>query len=335
MTTFTGGVRFLWGVAMVAAGVALSAPLVLEVVTAAWQVHNDLAVPSGTAVPPAPEAWIIPPAPQAGPTIANETSFETAPVAALGSESQPPLAEWQPPAAPHPLPPASPELAALAPEIQGTYRSTLALPPPPLLDASQPPPLPTAVGGGDPAPVAAAPQTMPAALVPRSHVVRDGDDLTGLATRYYGHPSAAGTIWAANRDRLPDPEVLPIGVEIRLPPSWSIATVHAAAGSAAIEPRPEVPAAAPAADPSPRQPGDPGALSPASWLADRQSPPSAPPGSPSRRPATVRVAAGETLASLAARFYGDSAAARAIWDVNRDRLRSPELLVPGMELRLP
>jgi nucleoid-associated protein YgaU len=47
------------------------------------------------------------------------------------------------------------------------------------------------------------------------------------------------------------------------------------------------------------------------------------------------VAPGETLASLGQRFYGSPAAAQRIWEANRDRLRSPDLLVAGMELRLP
>jgi nucleoid-associated protein YgaU len=47
------------------------------------------------------------------------------------------------------------------------------------------------------------------------------------------------------------------------------------------------------------------------------------------------VGPGETLATLAGRIYGDPAMAERIWDANRDRLRSPVLVVPGMELRLP
>jgi len=54
-----------------------------------------------------------------------------------------------------------------------------------------------------------------------------------------------------------------------------------------------------------------------------------------RRPGAVRVAAGETLDTIAVRFYGDRAMAQRIWLANRDRLRSPDLLVPGMELTLP
>jgi nucleoid-associated protein YgaU len=62
-------------------------------------------------------------------------------------------------------------------------------------------------------------------------------------------------------------------------------------------------------------------------------PPVGHPGGP--RPRSVRVGPGDTLASLAERFYGDRSMAAQIWDVNRDRLRSPELVVIGMELRLP
>ena len=54
-----------------------------------------------------------------------------------------------------------------------------------------------------------------------------------------------------------------------------------------------------------------------------------------RRPGAGRVAAGETLDTIAVRFYGDRAMAQRIWLANRDRLRSPDLLVPGMELTLP
>ena len=49
------------------------------------------------------------------------------------------------------------------------------------------------------------------------HVVRDGDDLTGIAIRIYGNPAMADAILAANRDRLRDPAILPIGMRLVLP----------------------------------------------------------------------------------------------------------------------
>jgi nucleoid-associated protein YgaU len=55
----------------------------------------------------------------------------------------------------------------------------------------------------------------------------------------------------------------------------------------------------------------------------------------SARGSTVRLGPGETLQSIAEKFYGDRSAAQRIWEANRDRLRSPDLAVVGMELRLP
>jgi nucleoid-associated protein YgaU len=129
---------------------------------------------------------------------------------------------------------------------------------------------------------------------PSSYTIRDGDDLTSIASRLYGHPGAAEAIWSANRDRLNDPGVLPIGLSLRIPPTW-------------------VPPAA-------RHRGLAGDAAPIE---------------PARRPARVRVAPGESLESLAQRFYGDRAMAVRLWEANRDQLRNPLLLVAGMELRLP
>ena len=56
---------------------------------------------------------------------------------------------------------------------------------------------------------------------------------------------------------------------------------------------------------------------------------------PGRRPAKVRVAPGETLETLAERFYGDRSMATRLYEANRDLVRNPALVVAGMELRLP
>jgi phage tail protein X len=52
---------------------------------------------------------------------------------------------------------------------------------------------------------------------PRIHRIVDGDTLTSLAVRYWGDASRAGEIFAANRDVLSHPELLPVGKEIRIP----------------------------------------------------------------------------------------------------------------------
>lgn len=49
------------------------------------------------------------------------------------------------------------------------------------------------------------------------HRIRDGDTLSGLARRYLGSRERYWEIYDANRDRLKDPDLLPIGIEIRIP----------------------------------------------------------------------------------------------------------------------
>ncbi len=157
-----------------------------------------------------------------------------------------------------------------------------------------------------------------------TYVIRDGDDLASIAARFYGHPGAAASLWEANRDRIASPDLLPIGAEIRLPPPWTVQGTPTAGrtGGRAIEPPPTAV--------TPRHVDAMPVSAP--WLDGRPTPPAA---SPPAHAATVRVAPGDTLETLAERFYGDRRAAGRIWEANRDRLRSPELVVTGMELRLP
>ncbi len=62
------------------------------------------------------------------------------------------------------------------------------------------------------------PITAPADATARTHKVVDGDTLTALADRYLGSAARAQELYEANRDVLHDPELLPIGVELKLPP---------------------------------------------------------------------------------------------------------------------
>ena len=52
----------------------------------------------------------------------------------------------------------------------------------------------------------------------RTHQIVDGDTLRGLAGRYLQDADRYLEIYEANRDLLPSPEVLPIGVELKIPP---------------------------------------------------------------------------------------------------------------------
>jgi phage tail protein X len=61
-------------------------------------------------------------------------------------------------------------------------------------------------------------QSAPLSEKPVRHKIRDGDTLTGLAERYLGSAARAGEIFDANHDVLSNPELLPIGVELQIPP---------------------------------------------------------------------------------------------------------------------
>jgi nucleoid-associated protein YgaU len=52
----------------------------------------------------------------------------------------------------------------------------------------------------------------------RRHTIHDGDTLEGLAVRYLGDSQRAGEILELNRQVLADPQLLPIGVAISIPP---------------------------------------------------------------------------------------------------------------------
>jgi LysM repeat protein len=51
----------------------------------------------------------------------------------------------------------------------------------------------------------------------RTHKIVDGDSLQEIARQYLGSAASAGRIFEVNRDRLSDPALLPIGVELTIP----------------------------------------------------------------------------------------------------------------------
>lgn len=199
------GIRLVTGVALVAAGMAMAAPRIQGVLDGQAPMLSMVA-----SVVPAEPSAIVP----------HAIPDPTAPVEPRPAvEPDPVLEETASLPPPDPLPPSGSGVAG-PPPLDMAYRSTLALPPPPLLDVAPPPPgagpvFPAAGGlGADPHVVLA----RPAAVA--SDVIRDGDDLTTIAVRVYGHPGAAPAILAANRDRIGDPALLPVGVPLRLPPVW-------------------------------------------------------------------------------------------------------------------
>jgi len=55
-----------------------------------------------------------------------------------------------------------------------------------------------------------------------THKIVDGDTLAALAERYLGSASRAMEIYEANRGVLASPQLLPIGVELKLPPRQAV-----------------------------------------------------------------------------------------------------------------
>jgi nucleoid-associated protein YgaU len=376
MSQFMHTVRFVFGLSMLAGGAVLAEPLASALLAAS---RNG--PPAAESPPPGTQAGLpaamigagghaIPDARQLDipgdaaarmgdggmPLAAAAAAVNPAPwdqFSPQGQFSPPP-----PPQPPAPLPASGLDWSPAAPALDGTYRSTVEIPPPPLLDVHAPPPLAAGWSVHDVAkPVTASMATQPA-TVPSAYVVRDGDDLTGIALKVYGHAGAANAIWEANRDGLTDPQLLPIGMTLRLPPSWTLPATPAGQGGAgglAIEPalgtlqntgRSRAMAAPQPAGPAARDGSGPfwlqgaGASAPSAMLtagpgqrSGQES--TAAPAASASRPATVRVGMGDSLESIAHRFYGDRSVASRIWLANRDRLRSPDLLVPGVELRLP
>lgn len=231
MGGLAGSVRLVFGLGMIAAGASLAAPT--GIMLASWW-HASSAAPAAWPQPVVTTA--VPPPPGLGPVTSGP------PVANVGPWSPPspappppPRADYAPPPPPAPLPAVSQGLSAAGPDLASHYRTTLAVPPPALLDGQRPPPL--AVGWGRRGDEAAAGFRGPPAPPPAStYRVRDGDDLTAIAIRFYGTPAAAVAIWEANRGVLRDPGLLPIGAELALPPPESIGLVRGLEAGRSIEP---------------------------------------------------------------------------------------------------
>jgi hypothetical protein len=62
----------------------------------------------------------------------------------------------------------------------------------------------------------------------RTHILIDGDSLAKLADRYLDDPALGDEIFRLNRDVLDNPELLPIGVELRIPNRRAVANRQAA-----------------------------------------------------------------------------------------------------------
>lgn len=138
----------------------------------------------------------------------------------LRQESEPRVAEPTPPrrAAPQIGPPtAAPHLARTPGRATSSLAPMNAGEPPPRLARNYPH---SHDETASPTGQSMRPEPRPAdrsAEPVRTHQIVDGDTLGDLAERYLGDAGRYLEIYQANRDVLPSPQVLPIGVELKIP----------------------------------------------------------------------------------------------------------------------
>lgn len=126
--------------------------------------------------------------------------------------------------------------------------------------------------------------------------VASGDTLIRLASRHLGDGDRWQELLDANRDQLARPEQLHEGMTLKMPADAATTSTTAAAAE------------------------------PAGRVAPALTPP---------REKTYTVQGGDNLTRIARKTLGDDDAWRRIYDANRDRLTSPDAVVPGQTLRIP
>lgn len=239
MTRCRQVLRFIVGLAMLVAGVAVLGPLAADMLACGTTALPTAELPSVRGLPPHAIGHAIPDSRVQRTLSSGPDSYEVDRGERAGMTARPtPVKQvYEPPVPPAPLSPETAILNRSTPSLDTMYRSTLAVPPPPLLDAHGPPPL---APGWHARTTVNRPQKAPAhsSAVPATYRVQDGDDLTSLAIRLYGQPAAAAAILAANADRITDPRILPIGITLRLPPPWTITAGQTPGRSPAVEPAP-------------------------------------------------------------------------------------------------
>ncbi|MEX2142381.1 MAG: LysM peptidoglycan-binding domain-containing protein [Pirellulales bacterium] len=159
-----------------------------------------------------------------------------------------------------------------------------------------------------------------AAATGKRHKIIDGDTLAAIAQRYLGAEGRYLDLFEHNRDVLATPELLPIGKELRIPPPDFVRPADSAVesrstGLSAVAP---LVAAPPDAARGPDVSSTPSAFAP-----------------PSSSTETYIVQAHDTLALIARKVYGDIGRQSELMAANRQQLRTPRDLRPGMTLVVP
>lgn len=219
------------------------------------------------------------------------------PGAATQPVTTPPTAISTPPLSRTPAEPATRPVGSTPPATD-TPRTTPATPP------MTPPRTATPGPTGTPPPGPVTPG--------RRYKIQESDTLAALAREEYGDEKYWRAIQAANP--AVDPNRLMVGQEIVLPrkedvvKGASVAAAPPRAGAATTRPAPATP-----------RPGLTAANEPARNGAAR----------------TVTVARGDTLVALARKYLNDENRWREIYELNKDKLTSPDNVREGMQLKLP
>lgn len=161
----------------------------------------------------------------------------------------------------------------------------------------------------------------------QTHTIVDGDTLQNLSQHYLGRADRYMELFQYNRDVLRNPEVLPIGAELRIPTQVAVPAANGAAVTPAapmtpispLVPLPQAPAGTPTAPAK--------TTIPASAQNNRSAPPNA--------ARTYTVQAGDNLVDLARKFYGDGRRYDKLYEANRRVMHNPTDLKPGVVLVVP
>lgn len=147
---------------------------------------------------------------------------------------------------------------------------------------------------------------VPASVPTSAYVVKAGDSLSSIARAFLGNESQWPTIYDLNRDVIGAEPIVQIGQRLQVPNPRGVRTSAPPAQQPAPRPTPR-----PAPRPAPAQPATP-------------------PGT-----VTYVVKAGDTLADIAIRFYGDPMRLIDIYNANRDVIGpDPENLKVGITLTI-
>ncbi|TWT45930.1 LysM domain/BON superfamily protein [Phycisphaerae bacterium RAS1] len=156
----------------------------------------------------------------------------------------------------------------------------------------------------------------------KTYAVQEGDTLSAIAREQLGDENLWPRIAAANPGVNPD--LLKVGQTLTIPEKGA----------------PAKPAASDAAKPAPPRNGEtakaPGTPPPSGVAAPPARPDAAKPDAPPKAGgATYVVGRGDTLRSIARNVLKDGGKWRQIYELNKDKLQSPDVIPEGVELRLP